>query len=161
MRYDNQLVDRRQPTWPAAPAGVKSRTKIPSSRKRGQQPGTKGHGRTPVRTLKTTEEHHVPPADEFTCLQCNAPYGANGAHQSEIFETFVQTPRSIGSVYRVQAGPMWERPRGGGGMTGARRMTNRKRTYGCSRYAKTGKDCSIEPIDRTITPWPNGYVKPL
>ena len=101
MRYDNQLVGRRQPTWPAAPAGVRSRTKIPSSSKHCQQPGTKGHGRTPVRTLKTTEEHHVPPADEFTCLLCNAPYGANGTHQSDIIETIVQTPRSTGGVYRA------------------------------------------------------------
>ena len=76
--------------------------KKPSSRTRGQQPGGKGHGRTQRPDLETTEERHEPPADALTCSQCNAPYGANGTHQSDIIEIEVKahTRRIIRPRYR-------------------------------------------------------------
>ncbi len=61
-----------------------------SNRKRGQQPGTPGHGRTSRPKLEETQERRDPPEDERTCSSCGAPYVANGSRQSEVIEINVK-----------------------------------------------------------------------
>ena len=69
-----------------------------------------------------------------------------------LIETFVQTPRFTGGVYRASGWIHVGQTQGEGDMTGKTGMTNRKRTSGYAHCAKTGNGRSIEPIDRTITP---------
>ena len=57
-----------------------------SERKRGQQPGTAGHGRTQRPALEERTERHDPPADERVCRQCGEPNVGNGSRVSTIFE---------------------------------------------------------------------------
>ena len=57
-----------------------------SKRKRGQQPGAAGHGRTQRPALEEKTEQHDPPADERVCCQCGEPYVGNGSRVSTIFE---------------------------------------------------------------------------
>ena len=42
-------------------------------RRRGQQPGSKGHGRRDYSGLETVEEIHDVPEDERVCPDCGAP----------------------------------------------------------------------------------------
>ena len=59
-------------------------------RPRGQQPGAKGHGRTPRPDLGARTETLKPDPDECVCRNCGRPYVANGAHESEIIEIEVK-----------------------------------------------------------------------
>ena len=57
-----------------------------SERKRGQQPGTAGHGRTQRPAFEERTERHDPSADERVCRQCGEPNVGNGSRVSTIFE---------------------------------------------------------------------------
>ena len=74
-----------------------------SKRKRGQQPGAPGHGRTPRPRLDETEERLDPPEDARTCSGCGEPYVANGSRESEIIEIEVKAHR------RKIVRPRWRR----------------------------------------------------
>ena len=74
-----------------------------SKRKRGQQPGAPGHGRTPRPRLDETEERLEPPEDARTCSSCGEPYVANGSRESEIIEIEVKAHR------RKIVRPRWRR----------------------------------------------------
>ena len=74
-----------------------------SKRKRGQQPGAPGHGRTPRPRLDETEERLDPPEDARTCSSCGEPYVANGSRESEIIEIEVKAHR------RKIVRPRWRR----------------------------------------------------
>ena len=53
-----------------------------SERKRGQQRGAPGHGRTQRPGLKERTEEHNPPPDACVCGRCGQPYAPNGAGES-------------------------------------------------------------------------------
>ena len=58
----------------------------PSGRRRGQQPGAPGHGRTARPDIEVVEESWHPSDDELTCSGCGKRYVANGKRSSEMYE---------------------------------------------------------------------------
>ncbi len=58
----------------------------PSGRRRGQQPGAPGHGRTARPDIEVVEESWHPSDDELTCSSCGKRYVANGKRSSEMYE---------------------------------------------------------------------------
>ena len=66
------------------------REKPRSERRRGQQPGAAGHGRTPRPALEERTEEQHPPRGACVCSCCGKPYVANGARNSTIIEIDVQ-----------------------------------------------------------------------
>ena len=73
-----------------------------------------------------------------------------------LIETFVQTPRYTGAVYRASAGSMSEPPRDADATTGTDTTTSRRRTSGRDRCGETGSKSSIAETT-AITPRLNGY----
>ena len=61
-----------------------------SERKRGQQRGAPGHGRTPRPALEEKEERQEPPQDALICSCCGKPYVANGERSSSVIEIAVK-----------------------------------------------------------------------
>ena len=61
-----------------------------SERKRGQQHGAPGHGRTSRPALKEKEERKEPPPDALICSCCGEPYVANGERCSSVIEVAVK-----------------------------------------------------------------------
>ena len=61
-----------------------------SERKRGQQRGAPGHGRTQRPALEEKEERQDPPQDALVCSCCGKPYVANGERSSSIIEIEVK-----------------------------------------------------------------------
>ena len=74
-----------------------------SDRRRGGQPGARGHGRTPRPALDEKTEVRNPPADARVCACCGKPYVANGARVSSLVEIEVSAHR------RVIRRPRWQR----------------------------------------------------
>ena len=74
-----------------------------SERKRGQQRGAPGHGRTPRPGLEERPEEHNPPPDACVCGQCGQPYAPNGAEESTLVEIEVKAHK------RVIGRPRWRR----------------------------------------------------
>ena len=74
-----------------------------SERKRGQQRGAPGHGRTPRPGLEERPEEHNPPPDACVCGQCGQPYAPNGAEESTLVEIEVKAHK------RVISRPRWRR----------------------------------------------------
>ena len=64
--------------------------KLRSERKRGQQRGAPGHGRTQRPALEEKEERQDPPQDALVCSCCGKPYVANGERSSSIIEIEVK-----------------------------------------------------------------------
>ncbi len=62
----------------------------PSGRRRGQQPGAPGHGRTARPDIEVVEESWHPSDDELTCSSCGKRYVANGKRSSEMYEIKVK-----------------------------------------------------------------------
>ena len=65
-----------------------------SGRGPGQQPGSKGHGRTP-RELEEKEEHHDPAPEDRKCPCCGEPYVRNGHHKSHRIEVVIKVIRRV------------------------------------------------------------------
>ena len=61
-----------------------------SGRKRGQQPGSAGHGRTLRPGLEERTEEHNPPKDVRVCSCCGKPYAANGHRSTTVVEIEVR-----------------------------------------------------------------------
>lgn len=61
-----------------------------SERKRGQQRGAPGHGRTQRPKLEEKAEEHNPPGDARVCSCCGMPYVANGENSSTVIEIEVK-----------------------------------------------------------------------
>ena len=74
-----------------------------SERKRGQQRGAPGHGRTQRPGLEERTEERNPPADACVCGRCGQPYVPNGAEESTLVEIEVQAHK------RVIRRPRWRR----------------------------------------------------
>ena len=74
-----------------------------SGRRRGQQSGAPGHGRTARPGLEERNEEHNPPSDARVCGGCGSPYTANGAEESALVEIEVSAHR------RVIRRPRWRR----------------------------------------------------
>ena len=83
--------------------GSERQEKPRSERRRGGQPGARGHGRTPRTALGEREEVRNPPAGARVCAGCGQPYVANGARMSSIVEIEVLAYR------RVIRRPRWRR----------------------------------------------------
>ena len=71
-------------------ARASSREKPRSGRKRGQQRGAAGHGRTQRPGLEERTEEHNPPKDARVCSCCAKPYVANGERSSTVIEIEVK-----------------------------------------------------------------------
>ena len=76
-----------------------------SERKRGQQCGAPGHGRTQRPELEERTEERNPPPDACVCARCGQPYAPNGAEESSLIEIEVQAHK------RVIRRPRWRRTR--------------------------------------------------
>ena len=74
-----------------------------SERKRGQQRGAPGHGRTQRPGLAERTEEHNPPPDACVCGRCGQPYAPNGAEESTLVEIEVKAYK------RVIRRPRWRR----------------------------------------------------
>ena len=61
-----------------------------TGRKRGQQRGAPGHGRTQRPVLEEKEEPQKPPEDALVCSCCGKPYVANGERSSSVIEVEVK-----------------------------------------------------------------------
>ncbi len=61
-----------------------------TGRKRGQQRGTAGHGRTQRAGLRQKKEPRDPPEDARICPRCGKPYAANGERCTTLFEIDVE-----------------------------------------------------------------------
>ena len=61
-----------------------------TGRKRGQQRGAAGHGRTQRPGLKKKKEPRDPPEDARICPRCGKPYAANGERCTTLFEIDVE-----------------------------------------------------------------------
>ena len=66
-----------------------------TGRRRGQQPGAPGHGRTPRPGVEERVEVHEPPAEARACAACGKPYVANGAGESSLLEIEVRAHRRV------------------------------------------------------------------
>ena len=66
-----------------------------SQRKRGQQRGAPGHGRTQRLGLEERTEEHHPPPDTCVCARCGQPYAPNGAEQSTLVEIEVKAHKRV------------------------------------------------------------------
>ena len=86
-----QLRSTRAVLSKAVFGGRSERQETPrSGRKRGQQRGAPGHGRTQRPTLEEKEERREPPEDARVCSCCGKPYVANGEHSSSVIEIAVK-----------------------------------------------------------------------
>ena len=74
-----------------------------SERRRGEQPGAAGHGRTLRPALDEREEVRNPPADARVCAGCGQPYVANSARMSSIVEI------EVSAYKRVIRRPRWRK----------------------------------------------------
>ena len=74
-----------------------------SNRRRGQQPGAPGHGRTPRPGLGKRIEVHRPPKAACVCCGCGTPYEVNGAHHTTLVEVEVKAHK------RRIVRPRWRR----------------------------------------------------
>ena len=74
-----------------------------TGRKRGQQRGAPGHGRTQRPNLREKRERRNPPKDARVCSCCGKPYVANGEHSTSVFEIEVKAHK------RTITRPRWRR----------------------------------------------------
>ena len=74
-----------------------------SARRRGQQPGARGHGRDPRAEMEQRVEVHHPPVEARVCGDCGTPYVANGERSTEIIEIDIQAHK------RQIRRPRWRR----------------------------------------------------
>ena len=66
-----------------------------SDRKRGQQRGAPGHGRTQRPGLEERPEVHAPPPEACVCGQCGQPYAPNGVEESTLVEIEVKAHKRV------------------------------------------------------------------
>ena len=69
--------------------------KARSGRKRGQQRGAPGHGRTRRAGLEERPEELTPPEDACVCGRCGQPYVPNGAEESTLVEIEVKAHKRV------------------------------------------------------------------
>ncbi len=77
--------------------------KAGTGRKRGQQPGAPGHGRTRRPGLREKKERRNPPKDARLCSCCGKPYVANGERSTSLIEIEVKA-----HIRRIER-PRWRR----------------------------------------------------
>ena len=106
-RLEEELVKLRssRAVLSKAAFGSKSeRQKKPGTgRKRGQQRGAPGHGRTPRPGLREKKERRNPPKDARICSCCGKPYIANGERSTSLIE--IEVKAHIRTIVR----PRWRR----------------------------------------------------
>ena len=66
-----------------------------SERKRGQQRGAPGHGRTQRPGLEERPEPLAPPPEACVCAQCGQPYAPNGVEESTLVEIEVKAHKRV------------------------------------------------------------------
>ena len=66
-----------------------------TGRKRGQQPGAPGHGRTQRPRLEERPEDITPPPEECVCARCGQAYAPNGAEESTLVEIEVKAHKRV------------------------------------------------------------------
>ena len=65
-----------------------------SERKRGQQRGAPGHGRTRRPGIEERTEEH-PPEDACVCARCGQPYAPNGVEESTLIEIEIKAHKRV------------------------------------------------------------------
>lgn len=85
--------ERKKPAPPAA--GDDEGAGRAGRRRRGQQPGSRGHGRRDYSHLDTVEEIHDVPEDERVCPDCGAVYAPFGEETSEQIDWQVRIVRIV------------------------------------------------------------------
>ena len=92
LRAENERLRSARETHAKARFGSRSesRGKSGSGRRRGQQAGGPGHGRTPRPETERKPETHDPPEADRACPCCGLPYVLNGSHDSEVVEIEVR-----------------------------------------------------------------------
>jgi len=66
-----------------------------SERRRSQQRGAPGHGRTRRPGLEERPEVHAPPPEACVCAQCGQPYAPNGVEESTLVEIEVKAHKRV------------------------------------------------------------------
>ena len=86
--------------------GKQTDEKTRPKRKRGQQPGARGHGRTPRATLEERVERHELSDEERVCPSCGKPYGRNGSRSTSRIEIEIKLINCVDehARYRCQCG---------------------------------------------------------
>ncbi|MBW2663325.1 MAG: IS66 family transposase [Deltaproteobacteria bacterium] len=84
----NRVFGKKSEKKSSSKDGAKSKTSS-SKRPRGQQPGSKGHGRTERPQLPQKEEEIKFPEDQI-CPNCGKPYISDESKTTEIFEVKVK-----------------------------------------------------------------------
>ena len=106
-RLEEELAKLRSSRAVLSKAAFGSRSerqkKPGTGRKRGQQRGAPGHGRTPRPGLRETKERHNPPKDARICSCCGKPYVANGERSTSLIEIEVKA-----HIRRIER-PRWRR----------------------------------------------------
>ena len=106
-RLEEELAKLRSSRAVLSKAAFGSRSerqkKPGTGRKRGQQRGAPGHGRTLRPGLRETKERHNPPKDARTCSCCGKPYVANGERSTSLIEIEVKA-----HIRRIER-PRWRR----------------------------------------------------
>jgi transposase len=90
----------KTPAGPPAPAGGDGQPPSPAGAgrprpKRGQRPGSKGHGRRDHSGLRTREEIHDVPADQRTCQWCGRAFERLGSECGERIDWRVEITRIV------------------------------------------------------------------
>ncbi len=88
----NRLFGKKSEKQTGLKSEKGNRAESDSRRKRGQQPGRSGHGRTPRPHLPVVSEDRDLPAEEKCCAQCGLPHQRNPAldEHSEVIEVEVK-----------------------------------------------------------------------
>ena len=97
LERENASLRETRETLSKAAFGRKSeqQTKPRSARKRGQQRGAKGHGRTQRPALEKKIEEHRPAPKDSVCRTCGMPHVENGYHDSELIEIEVKAHKRV------------------------------------------------------------------
>ncbi|MGH8883866.1 MAG: IS66 family transposase [Egibacteraceae bacterium] len=80
---------------PQATDGADGPVAQPARRRRGQQPGSGGHGRRGCSHLPTTEAVHDLPAEQLACARCGALYAPFGEETCEQIDWQVHVRRVV------------------------------------------------------------------
>ena len=97
LERENASLRETRETLSKAAFGRKSeqQAKPRSARKRGQQRGAKGHGRTQRPSLEKKIEEHRPAPEDSVCGTCGMPHVENGYHDSELIEIEVKAHKRV------------------------------------------------------------------
>ena len=154
LERENASLRETRETLSKAAFGRKSeqQAKPRSARKRGQQRGAKGHGRTQRPSLEKKIEEHRPAPEDSVCGTCGMPHVENGYHDSELIEIEVKAHKRVLRRIRLRKacaapGPAQRRTRPAG-------RSRSHRCRGCSAIrrsaSRSGGSCWSNALPSTV-----------